>query len=126
MDKILLFDLRLDVHVGVTDEERSEAQPCSLDFTLYVKLRPAGRTGDLQKSVDYTAVYRCIEDVCSRRPYVLLEEVAELLCTEILGHFPIKKVLVKVQKLHPFSPNLKAVGVEIKRSRKQLKRNRCR
>ena len=68
MDKILFEDIRLEIHVGVTDEERSVAQPCSLDFNLYVKLRPAGKSGDLQKSVDYTAMFRCIEEVCTRRP----------------------------------------------------------
>ena len=49
MDKILFEDIRLEIHVGVTDEERSVAQPCGLDFNLYVKLRPAGKSGDLQK-----------------------------------------------------------------------------
>jgi FolB domain-containing protein len=124
MDKILFEDIRLEIQVGVTEEERSIPQFCGLDLNLYVKLRPAGKSGDLQKSVDYTAVYRCIEDVCTRRPYTLLEEVAELLCVEILNHFPIKKVLVKVRKLHPFSPSLNAVGVEIQRSQTKPKKNR--
>lgn len=121
MDKILFEDIRLEIHVGVTDKERSVAQPCGLDFHLSVKLRPAGKSGDLQKSVDYTAIFRCIEEVCARRPYTLLEEVAEQLCTEILHHFPVQKVQVKVRKLQPFSKDLKAVGVKIKRSRKRLK-----
>ena len=124
MDKILFEDIRLEIHVGVTDEERSVAQPCGLDFSLYVKLRPAGKSGDLQKSVDYTAMFRCIEEVCARRPYTLLEEVAEQLCGEILNHFPVQKVLVKVRKLQPFSPRLNAVGVEIERSQKKTKKNR--
>jgi FolB domain-containing protein len=124
MDKILFEDIRLDIQVGVTEEERSAAQPCGLDLNLYLKLRPAGKSGELQKSVDYTAVYRCVEDVCTRRPYTLLEEVTELLCAEILKHFPIKKVLVKVRKLQPFSRKLKAIGVEIQRSQKNAKKNR--
>ena len=123
MDKILFEDIRLEIHVGVTEEERSIAQLCGLDVNLFVKLRPAGKSGDLKKSVDYSAVYRCIEEVCERRPYTLLEEIAEQLCTEILNHFPVKIVLVKVRKLHPFSPKLNAIGVEIKRSRKQVKKN---
>jgi len=123
MDKILFEDIRLEIHVGVTEGERSIAQLCGLDVNLFVKLRPAGKSGDLKKSVDYSAVYRCIEEVCERRPYTLLEEIAEQLCTEILNHFPVKTVLVKVRKLHPFSPKLNAIGVEIKRSRKQVKKN---
>ena len=121
MDKILFQDIRLEIHVGVTDEERSVAQPCGLDLNLFVKLRPAGKSGDLRKSVDYSKVFRCIEEVCKRRPYTLLEEIAEQICTEILNHFPAKKVLVKVRKLHPFSQRLNAVGVEVQRSKKQLK-----
>jgi FolB domain-containing protein len=124
MDKILFEDIRLEIHVGVTDEERSVVQPCGLDLNLYVKLRPAGKSGDLQKSVDYSAIFRCIEEVCARRPYTLLEEIAEQLCTEILHHFPVKRVLVKVRKLHPFSPRLNAVGVEIERSQKKGKKSR--
>jgi len=124
MDTILFEGMRLEIHVGVTDEERSVAQLCGLDFNLYVKLRPAGKSGDLQKSVDYTAVYRCIENVCTRRPYTLLEEVAELLCAEILSQFPVKKVRGRVRKLHPFSSRLNAVGVEIERSQKKTKKNR--
>ena len=124
MDKILFEDIRLEIHVGVTEEERSVSQPCGLDLNLFVKLRPAGKSGELKKSVDYSAVYRCIEEVCERRPYTLLEEIAEQLCAEILNHFPVKNVLVKVRKLHPFSPRLSAIGVEIKRAQKQVKKER--
>ena len=124
MGKILLEDIRVEVQVGVTEEERSVAQLCGLDLSLHVKLGPAGKSGDLNKAVDYAAVFRCIEEVCSRRAYILLEEIAVQLCSEILNRFPIKEVRVKVRKLHPFSPKLKAVGVEIHRTRKQLKRAR--
>jgi dihydroneopterin aldolase len=125
MDKILLEGIRLEVRVGVTEEERSVPQHCGLDLSLYVKLGPAGKSGDLDKSVNYATVFRCIEEVCSSRAYVLLEEIAEQICSEILGRFRIKEISVKVRKLHPFSPKLEAVGVEVHRTRKQMKRDYC-
>ena len=124
MDKILLESLRLDIRVGVTEDERSVPQLCGLDVTLYVNLRPSGKSGDLKKSVDYSAVFRRVEEICTHGQFILLEEIGEQVCADLFLHFPLEKIRVKVRKLHPFSPKLSAVGIEMTRTQKLPKRDR--
>ncbi len=120
-DKILLEGIRLDVRVGVTEEERSLPQLCGLDLGLESDLRTPGRSGRLQDSIDYAAVFRTVEELCTTGSFCLLEELAELLCDRLLRDYPVDKVKLRLRKLNPFTTKLTSVGIEIKRSRNGLK-----
>ena len=73
MDKILLRDIRLQMKVGTTRQERGRAQPCRADLTLWRSLEKA-RDGRLDKTVDYSAVYSLVRKLCESRTFTLLEE----------------------------------------------------
>ena len=66
MDKILLRDIRLQMKVGTTRQERGQPQPCRADLTLWRPLEKAG-DGRLDKTVDYSAVYSRVEKLCESR-----------------------------------------------------------
>ena len=116
MDKILLRDIRLQIKVGATRQERGQAQPCRADLTLWRPLEKA-RKGRLDKTVDYSAVYRRVEELCEVRTFTLLEEAALLICREVLKDFPVRKVRVRIGKTSPFTQKLGFVGVEVERRR---------
>ena len=119
MDKILLRDIRLQVKVGTTRQERGQAQPCRADLTLWRSLEKA-RKGRLDKTVDYSAVYSRVEKLCESRTFTLLEEAALLICREVLNGFPVRKVRVRIGKTRPFTEKLGFVGVEVERRRSWL------
>jgi dihydroneopterin aldolase len=118
MDKIILEGIQLDVKVGTTEQERSLPQPCGLDLTLEADLRRSGTSGDLRSSVDYVAVFNCVEKVCTNNSFTLLEEIGHQLCREILETFRVGEVKLRLRKLRPFSDKLRSVGIEVKRKRK--------
>lgn len=122
MDKILLEGIRLEIRVGVTDEERRVPQPCRLDFIVETDLEAAGRSGDLKHTVDYAAIFRMIEEHCSENSFTLLEELGQQLCDRIFEQYPVDKIKLNVRKLKPFSSRLESVGVELKRNRSQHKK----
>lgn len=119
MDKILLRDIRLQMKVGTTVLERAQAQPCRADLTLWRPLEKA-RDGQLDQTVDYSAVYRRVEKVCESRTFTLLEEAALLICSEVLQGFPVRKVKVRIGKTRPFSEKVGFVGVQVERRRSWL------
>jgi len=122
MDKILLEGIRLEIHVGTTEQERSEPQLCGLDLVVAADLKAAGRSGDLRHTVDYAAMFRFIEAHCSQNSFTLLEEVGQQLCDKILEQYSVESVRLRIRKLKPFSSRLSAVGVELKRKQKRLKK----
>ncbi|MDE2665587.1 MAG: dihydroneopterin aldolase [Acidobacteriota bacterium] len=119
MDKILLRDIRLQMKVGTTREERGRAQPCRADLTLWRSLEKA-RDGRLDQTVDYSAVYAQVEKLCESRTFTLLEEAALQICREVLKDFPVRKVRVRIGKTSPFSEKLGFVGVQVERRRSWL------
>jgi 7,8-dihydroneopterin aldolase/epimerase/oxygenase len=119
MDKIVLEGMRLSIRVGTTEQERSEPQLCCIDLTLKTKLNRAGKSGKLEDTVDYAAIFRSIEALCAARSFTLLEEVGERICAEILKNYSVAEVKLKASKLSPFTHRLMAVGIEIKRKKKK-------
>jgi 7,8-dihydroneopterin aldolase/epimerase/oxygenase len=122
MDKIFLEGIQLGIRVGTTAEERDKPQPCRLDIVLKADLSQAGQSGDLDKTIDYVAVFRCAEKICSNNSFTLLEEIAHQICRAILERFAVKEVELRIRKAQPFSEKLSAVGVQLKRNRRDLKK----
>ncbi len=118
MDTIFLEGVELSFHVGITREEKAFAQPCSLDLEIAIDLKEAGRTGDLSRTLDYAVLFAELEKLSVSRPFVLLEEIALLAADLVLQHPLVRQVRVRIKKLQPFTPKVKSVGVEIRKSRK--------
>ena len=97
MDRIFLQEVRLQVLLGVTDEERSRPQEVLLDLEMDFNTSAAGSSDQLQDTVDYAAVHRTIERAAAHRPYHLIEALAETIASEVLRefHFPRVRLLLK-------------------------------
>ncbi len=117
MDTIFLEGVELSFQVGMTQEERAFAQPCSLDLEISLDLKEAGRTGDLARTLDYAVLFAELEKLSISRPFVLLEEIAFLAADLVLQHPLASQVRVRIKKLQPFTPKVKSVGVEIHKAK---------
>ncbi len=106
---------------GVYEEENKLGQRYRVSVELYLDLKAAGVTDDLDKSVNYAEIYSICKDVLEGKPYNLLEAVAEKLSAEILGSYSIiQSCKLKVVKPDPPIPgHYDYVAVEIIREQER-------
>jgi len=117
MDQIKIENLEIFANHGVYPEENRLGQKFLVSCILYVDTRKAGKTDDLEASVNYGTISHLIKEKMEEKNYRLIEAVAEQLAEEILlFDEKIRKVMVEVKK--PWAPvglPLKTVSVKISR-----------
>jgi dihydroneopterin aldolase len=118
-DHIYLNNMEFECHIGAGDGERADEQLIEIDVDLTVDLKAAGDSDDLEKTVDYGAVFRLCQQVAEGRPYRLLEALAERVAGEILAvESAVLSVAVTVRKPGvPIEGVLEYAGVKVERSR---------
>ncbi|KAJ7533172.1 hypothetical protein O6H91_13G036000 [Diphasiastrum complanatum] len=117
-DKLVLQGLMFHGHHGVYDEEKKLGQKFRVDVDVWLDLRKAGATDQLEYSVSYAEIYRIIKKILEGPPHALLESVATAIAFDIFKNFPaITDVRVKVGKPHVAVEGVvDYLGVEIFRS----------
>ncbi len=96
------------VHLGCTEAEREFAQKVNINVVIEFSQPPAAcRNDKLQDTICYKDLTDTINQVCTQRPYHLIEN----LCFEIFQQLKLKlsnqeKLQVQVHKVNPPIPNL--------------------
>lgn len=119
MDKIIMENMAFYGYHGVLQEEKTLGQKFFVDAHLYLSLKKAGETDDLNFSVNYGEVYEMIRVIVTSEKYDLLEGLAERICTEIFSAYPlVQKLRIGIKKPEaPVSGIFDYFGVEIERER---------
>jgi dihydroneopterin aldolase len=119
MDTILMEGMRFYGYHGVLAEEKALGQKFIVDAVLFLPLQKAGRSDNLNDTVNYSAVYDCIREIVTGKPYNLLEALAERICEEIFRCSPlISRITLRLRKPEaPINGSFDSVGVEIERDR---------
>lgn len=118
MDRIELLGMEFFGYHGCLPEEREKGQTFIVDAVLELDVREAGRTDDLQKSVDYAAVFADVREVVEGTAKNLIEAVAEDVAARLLGRYAIARVEIAVHKpAAPIAGCFRDVCVRIARSR---------
>lgn len=103
--RIELRGLRVTAHIGVSDAERSQAQPLEIDVDLHVDLRPAAASDDVTDTVDYGVAAIAIAGAVSHGQHHLLERVAEVAATAAFdADERVQAASVTVRKVRPPVP----------------------
>lgn len=112
-DRIVIADLEVQTHIGVTAIERMHPQRLLISVRLERDLTEAGRTDMESSTTPYDAVADLIKQVVAQRPRKLIEAVAD----EIAGAILTRRLAVAVQvTVKKFSiPGAQHVAVEIYR-----------
>jgi dihydroneopterin aldolase len=98
-DRIVLRGLVFEGRHGYSPEERATLQPVEVDVTLQLDLTGAGRTDDLERTVDYSAATRVVGRVIQAQSHRLIETIAEAIASELLAAYPaVNAVEVRVHK----------------------------
>jgi len=117
LDTVRLSGIVLFGHLGVHEAERETGQKINIDVEMSADLEQAARSDHLAQTIDYEKVYRVIESTVAGSRFRLIEALARALCTALLEAFPVREVLVRVQKPNvPFAGTMSAVEVELRRS----------
>jgi dihydroneopterin aldolase len=82
---------------GALEEEQRAGQQFVFDVRLIA--HDAGvRSDKLGDTVDYTAVVRRIRDINDGRRFNLIEALAAAIADDLMEHFPVSRVRVRVRK----------------------------
>jgi dihydroneopterin aldolase len=119
-DRILLEGMVLFGRHGTIPEEQVLGQRFVVDVELRLDLAPAGRSDDLTRSVDYSAVAYRARELVEGAPVALTETLAERIADSVLGeHALVESVRVKVTK-----PNVRLDTIVLSGSSVEITRSR--
>lgn len=116
MDTIFLSEVKVQTKLGVPEWERIVPQTVVLDIEMSVDLSRACQSDAIIDTIDYGLVVRRIRETLTEHSFQLVEKLAEHLCQLIIQEFNAESVKIKVAK-PGILPGLKALGVEIKRTK---------
>ncbi len=119
MDKIILTGISTVGFHGVHDFERKNGQLFSVDLEIGLDLSKAGKSDELDATIDYSSVVGAVISILTGPPVNLIEKLAELISEEIFKNFiQAKSIIVVIHK--PEAP----VGAEILDVAVRIERNR--
>lgn len=125
MDSILIEGVRCQAHIGTTAEERETLQTIEIDVELFLDLKTAGNSDQIEDTVNYLAVARRIQELTLENRFHLLERLAEELSTEILTCYPIEEIRLRLHKFPKTMMEIaSAVAIEIRRKRPAISKAR--
>lgn len=117
-DEIRIEGLEVFAHHGVYAEETQNGQIFIVNTILYTDISQAGRTDDLERTVNYGTVCHFITDWMQENTCQLLEAVAEKLAAALLLEYrTLAAVDLEVQKPQaPIKLPFGNVSVKVRRS----------
>ncbi|MBT4866736.1 MAG: dihydroneopterin aldolase [Planctomycetaceae bacterium] len=115
-DQILVKDLFLRTIIGVNDDERSNRQDVLINLVLDVDTRAAGRSDDMNDTVNYRDIAKQVIELVEGSKFFLVEKLADEIARVCLSDQRVGQVQVSVEK--PAALRFaKSVGVSIVRTR---------
>jgi dihydroneopterin aldolase len=116
-DRILIRNLRVLGHHGVLAHEAERGQVFVVDLDLAVDLAPAGRSDELDRTIDYGALTARVAELVAGSRRQLIEAVAEDVAALVLADRRVSRARVRVTKPHaPIAADAE-VAVEVVRAR---------
>jgi len=104
-------------YCGVLAEEKARRQPFEINAEVVADLRAAGRSDDLNDTINYGVLGDNIAELVETSRFELLEYFAQQVADLLLADPRARKVKVEILKLRPpMAQDLAASGVRITRS----------
>ena len=93
MDKIIIKGLKVFAFHGVYETEKRTGQIFEVDANIYVSLKKAGRTDNIEDTVSYADVVDLILKAMQKENCNLIEKAAANIANEILKKFSTVKLV---------------------------------
>ena len=101
MAKILLENMEFHAFHGVLEHEKQLGNRFLVTVEMDVDTTEAGRTDDLNDTLNYQLVYDAILEEM-RIPSELIEHISQRILDKLMNEFPqIQKLKLKLSKLNP-------------------------
>ena len=119
MDIINIKNLEIFAKHGVLPAEKKYRQKFLVSAKLYLNLREAGKSDNLEQTIDYAQVTLDIKEFIENNTFNLIEKVAEELAEKLLIENPkLQEVQIEISKPEArINANFETVSVEVKRCR---------
>jgi len=116
MDVIRLCNMVFYAYHGVTTAEKETGRRFEVDCEMQLDLAPSGGSDSLADTIDYSGVFRVVEDIVTGRTVSLVERLAADIADEILERFPVYEVTVRVRKrIPPIAGHIEYIEIEVTR-----------
>lgn len=117
MDRITIRNLEIFANHGIFQEETRLGQKFMISADLYLDLREAGHTDNMQNSIHYGEVCHFMTEYLEEHTFGLIEAAAENLARELLISQPrLREITLEIKK--PWAPiglPIETVSVEVTR-----------
>jgi len=98
MDSIQLTGIRCYGYTGYLPEEQVLGQWFEVDVTLWVDLSQAGKSDDIQHTLDYRSAITLIQQLVKDSKFLLIERLADAIAQSLLQLPLVEKVQVQLSK----------------------------
>ncbi len=115
-DRIMIKDLLIRAIIGVNDDERENRQDVVINITMYTDTRAAGRSDDIEDTINYRTITKQVISLVEASRYFLVEKMAEEIAKHCLADERVQRVEVSIEKTSALR-FARSVGVSIERSR---------
>lgn len=118
MDSIQVSGIRAYGYVGYLPEERVLGQWFEVDLTLWVDLVPAGKSDNIEDTLDYREAIAIVKQQITTAKFDLVEKLVSAIADEILSLDKVSQVRVKLSKPAAPIPEFSGrITLDITRSR---------
>lgn len=118
LDRIEIRGLRINMIIGVLEQEKNTPQPIEFDITIFTDLSKACESDCLTDTIDYGQICVLIEQLAHTHHDSLLEKFAHRVSELILLQPKVDSVEISIKKLHPpVESKLNNCGVSLLRRR---------
>ncbi|WP_017324111.1 dihydroneopterin aldolase [Synechococcus sp. PCC 7336] len=115
-DKIVVSGIRCYGYTGYLPEEQALGQWFEVDLVLWKDLSAAGRSDELEDTIDYGETIRAVKQSVQQSKFKLIEALAEAIAILALQTSKAGRVRVSLTKLNPPIPDFSGrVSVAITR-----------
>jgi 7,8-dihydroneopterin aldolase/epimerase/oxygenase len=98
MDCIQLTGIRCYGYTGYLPEEQVLGQRFEVDVTLWLDLSKAGKSDDIEHTLDYRSAITLIQELVKNSKFLLIERLADAIAQALLKLPLIEKVKVQLSK----------------------------
>ena len=115
--KVIIKDLIFNTFIGLHEFEKNRKQIIKFNIEIYTnnKLQPDEQ--DLNSIINYEDVINKIETITNKKHYLLLETLAEDICSNLFENKNIISIKLKIEKPEIIK-NTSSVGIEVVKKRK--------
>lgn len=118
MDIIQLTGIRCYGYTGYLAEERFLGQWFEVDLRLHIDLAPAGKSDQIEDTLDYRSIISEVKNIISTQKFDLVEKLADTLAQAALSHSLVQKVELKLHKVAAPIPDFGGrITIELQRSK---------